>query len=305
MGEVKQSIYGRDKLNEIVEIFIRELEEGVPCWTKPYAGGGAIPIPANYYTHRPYRGINTLVLWHVMQRNGYEFPWFMSYKQALALKANVKKGEKGHQIVYWEMREKDEDADPVTGEVRTYWFTRIYTVFNVSQIQGLKLPAPEPQEPLKDRYKHADDFCKRVGGVKFITRKGCVPSFTPSTSIIEMPPLSDFNNHEEYISTKFHELGHYSQKELSLLENCKFGDHKYAWLELHAELTAAFLGSHFNIQLNKVQHTSYLNHWINALREKPQILWSASTKAQTAYDLLLKLGGEAVPFEQVLTAVNE
>ncbi len=67
-------------------------------------------------------------------------------------------------------------------------------------------------------------------------------------------------------------------------------------------MTAAFLGSYFQIPIHKVQHAVYLNHWVNALREKPQILWSASTKAQQAYDYLLRLGGEQVAFDLPLAA---
>ena len=305
MGEVKQSIYGKDKLNEIVEGFIHQLENGTAPWLRPYAGTGSFAIPENGYTKRPYRGINTLVLWDVMQRKGYESNQFMSYKQAAALKGNVRKGEKGVSVIYWEMKENPhQEPDAETGEIKHYWFTRIYTVFNRSQIEGLKV-SQQPDEPLPPElhYKHADEFVRRTG-IKIITRKGSVPCYNTGSDIITMPPLHEFNSQEEYASVKFHEMGHYAQKHLGMIEQCRFGDHKYSWLEIHAEITAAFLGSYFQIPIHKVQHAEYLGHWVNALREKPQILWSASTKAQQAYDYLLRLGGEQVAFDLPL-AVNE
>lgn len=61
---------------------------------------------------------------------------------------------------------------------------------------------------------------------------------------------------------------------------------------------------HFGVPISKVQHAEYLAHWVNALRENPHILHSASTKAQQAYDYLLRLGGEQVAFDMPL-ASNE
>ena len=178
MGEVKQSIYGKDKLNEIVEGFIHQLENGTAPWLRPYAGTGSFAIPENGFTKRPYRGINTLVLWDVMNRKGYESNQFMSYKQAASLKANVRKGEKGVSVIYWEMKENpNQEPDAETGEIKHYWFTRIYTVFSIHQIDGLKLPQ-QPDEPLPPElhYKHADEFVRRTG-IKIITRKGSVPCY--------------------------------------------------------------------------------------------------------------------------------
>ena len=305
MGEVKQSIYGRDKLNEIVEGFICQLENGTAPWLRPYGGTESMAIPENGYTHRPYRGINTLVLWDVMQRKGYESNQFMSYKQAAALKGNVRKGEKGVSVIYWEMKENpNHEPDAETGEIKHYWFTRIYTVFNIAQIEGLKV-SQQSEEPLSQElnYKHADEFVRRTN-IKIITRKGSVPCYNTGSDIITMPPLSEFNSQEEYIQTAFHELAHASgaPHRLDRLQKCKFGDHVYAFEELTADLTAAFLGAHFQVEIHKVQHAEYLNHWINALREKPQILWSAAAKSQSAYDYLLRLGGEQVAFDLPLAA---
>jgi len=306
-GEVKKSIYGKDKLNEMVEVFIHQLEQGVPCWVKPYSGGGQWRIPQNYLTRRNYRGLNVLHLWGVMEENGYESPYFLSYKQARQMNAHVKKGAKGHQIIFWEMKERKEaEANEETGEISHYWFTRVYTVFHVSQVEGLNVPEVEKELPAAFNYKHADEFVRRTG-IRCLIRAGAVPSYSVSKDLIIMPPLREFNSQEEYIQAKLHELGHASgaKERLNRLEQCKFGDQIYAFEELTVELCAAFLGAHLGVPIRKVQHAEYLKHWIDALRAKPQILWSASTKAQSAFDYLLRLGGEEVPFEQVPMAVNQ
>lgn len=306
-GEVKKSIYGRDKLNEMVEVFIRQLEERVPCWVKPYSGNGQWGIPKNYYTRRQYRGLNVWWLWAVMEQHGYELPYFLSFKQAMQLGAHVKKGQKGHQVIFWELKER-ETAEPneETGEINHYWFTRVYTVFHVSQVEGLTMPEMSQAEAKGDGYKCVDEFVRRTG-VKCLTRSGAIPAYSVGKDVIVMPPIREFNSREEYAAAKLHELGHASgaKHRLNRLELCKFGDQVYAFEELTVELCSSFLGAHFGVPLKKVQHAEYLNHWVNALRAKPQILWSAATKAQQAYDYLLRLGGEEVPFEQVPLAANE
>jgi hypothetical protein len=64
-------------------------------WEKPwktprYAGG---PFPRNFYTGKPYRGINVLLLWS----SEYSSQFWLTFKQAQASKGNVRKGEHGTQ----------------------------------------------------------------------------------------------------------------------------------------------------------------------------------------------------------------
>lgn len=302
-GEVKKSIYGRDKLNEIVEVFINQLESGTAPWIRPYEGNGAFTIPQNFYTKRQYRGLNNIVLWDAMNRNGYQIAEFLSYKQAVQLGGHVRKGERGVQVIYFEMREKDKEPDESTGEIQHYFWTKVYTVFNVAQIEGLKVAPQEDPLPLDYRYKHADEFVRRTG-IRIVTRKGSIPSYNVKTDIVTMPPLKEFCDQDQYVSTKFHEISHYAQNHLDMVKQCRFGDNTYAWLEICAEISSALLGAYFGIPIHKCQHPEYLNHWISALREKPQILWSASAKAQQCYDYLLKLGGEQIASPLPL-AVNE
>lgn len=301
---VKQSNYGNQILSNIVQTFIDQLEQGTPPWIRPYSGTETFSLPKNYATRRPYRGINILQLLNAMDRHGYDSPYFISYKQAALLGYHVRKGEKGHQVIYFDMREKEESQpDEQSGEVKVYWFTRVYTVFHISQVEGLEPPQRE-DIPQATRYKQATQFIKDTG-IKVITKGGVIPSYNTKSDIITLPRIKEFTNEEEYIACAYHELVHASgaKHRLDRLEQCRYGDHKYAFEELTAELGAAFLGAHFQIPIHKIQHAEYLNHWVKALKDKPSILWSASAKAQSAYDYLLRLAGQVVPFEQV--AVNQ
>ena len=58
-------------------------------WKAPRFAGG--PFPRKFYTDKPYRGINVLLLWPC----DYSSPFWLTFKQAQALKGNVRKGEHG------------------------------------------------------------------------------------------------------------------------------------------------------------------------------------------------------------------
>lgn len=47
-----------------------------------------------------YQGINVIVLWAEAMAKGYSAPIWMTFRQALALGANVRKGEKESLVVY-------------------------------------------------------------------------------------------------------------------------------------------------------------------------------------------------------------
>jgi antirestriction protein ArdC len=53
------------------------------------------PFPHNFYTGKPYRGINVLLLWS----SEYNSPFWLTFKQAQALKGSVRKGEHGPSMI--------------------------------------------------------------------------------------------------------------------------------------------------------------------------------------------------------------
>ena len=97
MPASKPDIYTR-----ITNTIVASLEKGVRPWLKPWnaehaEGRITRPLRANGI---PYRGINVVMLWSAAMANGYAAPQWMTFKQALELDANVRKGEQGTQVVY-------------------------------------------------------------------------------------------------------------------------------------------------------------------------------------------------------------
>jgi antirestriction protein ArdC len=127
------------------------LERGVRPWIKPWddiAPPDALVLPLRS-CGTPYRGINIIALWAASLESGFRSRHWFTFKQALAMKACVRKGERGSFVVYYtELGDKSEgDGKPSpaprstganggeTGETRR--ILRGYTVFNADQIEGL------------------------------------------------------------------------------------------------------------------------------------------------------------------------
>jgi antirestriction protein ArdC len=108
-----------DVYQKITDQIVAALESGVRPWHQPWkaehsAGRITRPLRGNGI---PYQGINVLMLWSAAIEKGYAAPIWMTFKQALDLKANVRKGEHGSLVVYadkiirTETTESGEDAE--------------------------------------------------------------------------------------------------------------------------------------------------------------------------------------------------
>ena len=74
---------------------IEQLKQGTAPFQKPWSPEMGSDLPYNHSTGNYYRGGNALAL--MMQH--YDDPRWMTYKQAQAVGAQVRKGEKGTQLV--------------------------------------------------------------------------------------------------------------------------------------------------------------------------------------------------------------
>ncbi|MBV8820416.1 MAG: ArdC family protein, partial [Acidobacteriaceae bacterium] len=147
----------RDFRQEVTDRIVNMLEEGVAPWQKPWEPGRAsVGMPTNPTTDKTYRGGNAIHLMATGLRKGYEDPRWMTYKQAADQGWQVRKGEKGTQIEFWEVkpytRQRDNQEQPEGGDDRSSesksrgsrLIHRVYTVFNAKQIDGI--PAYKSKE---------------------------------------------------------------------------------------------------------------------------------------------------------------
>jgi antirestriction protein ArdC len=174
----------KELYQSVTEAIIKELESGAVPWTKPWRNNPAAigVMPQNPATGHGYRGINVPLLWHAQHKNNWPTPGFMTYRQAILLGGQVRKGEKGTIIVFTKLlRVKDtEDEEKKLGMLRTY------VVFNNAQIEGLpphKAPEPHQVSPF-------------IEATKADIRYGSQPMYVPSKDFIAMPAKDDFKGRE-------------------------------------------------------------------------------------------------------------
>src|SRR6202035_5137597 len=126
----------RDLSAEVSARIVAELEAGAAPWVKPWSATPGANTPRNAVSNRPYSGCNVVLLW-MAQAAGYRTPRYLTFKQALELGGNVRKGEHGTKVYFvkqLQVREKGTDDEDAT---RIVPMMREYTVFNVDQCEGL------------------------------------------------------------------------------------------------------------------------------------------------------------------------
>ena len=128
---------------EITDRIIAELEAGRVPWVQPWgteAAKAPLGMPKNAATGRRYSGINVLILWGAVIASGYPGQSWLTFRQALSLGANVRRGEHGTTVVYAD-RFVPEDARKRavdTGEEpQAIPFLKRFTVFNLAQCENL------------------------------------------------------------------------------------------------------------------------------------------------------------------------
>src|SRR5271154_6544533 len=95
-GQDRTSLY-----DEITDKIIAELEAGRVPWVQPWGTAAAkapLAMPKNAATERRYSGINVLILWDAVIRRGFAGQGWLTFRQALGLGGNVRKGERGTTI---------------------------------------------------------------------------------------------------------------------------------------------------------------------------------------------------------------
>ena len=287
----------QDICEQITAAIITELEKGVMPWSKPWAGLGAPVMPRRHAGER-YRGINILILWGKAEAAGYRAPHWMTFKQALEYGGNVRKGEKGTQIVYTNRVTKFETNEVGEDVERSFGFLKSYTVFNVEQIDNL--PAKFAlKEPIVTDTPDAKDWTACAAPLAWfeaipaeVIHRGDKAFYILSLDRIELPERDNFFSPSAYFSTRGHETTHWTKAETRLNRDfgmSRFGDAAYAMEELVAELGAAFTMAELGlVPAIREDHAPYIAHWLVALKNDSKAILTAAAKASDALEVMSK-----------------
>lgn len=291
----------RDFRQEVTDNIVALLEKGVAPWQKPWDAQSHLAMPVNPTTDRAYRGGNAIHLLALGLQRNYEDPRWMTYKQASERGWQVKRGEKGTQIEFWDVKplqdgskqvsSKDNDQskadDPGSRLVH-----RVYTVFNARQIDGIPALATRERQPFE--VAAAGERILKNSGASIAHDQADRAFYDRRKDEIHLPPQQAFKDAAGYYGTALHELGHWTGHpsrldRWTLTENYRFGDTKYAKEELRAELASVFIAAEKGIPHEPQNHAAYVGSWIQALKQDKNEIFRAAHDASKAADLLLSL----------------
>lgn len=288
-GQDRASLY-----DEITGKIIAELEAGRVPWVQPWgttAAKAPLAMPRNASTSRQYSGINVLILWGAVIEHGFPGQSWLTFRQALALGGNVRKGERGTTVVYADRFVPDDEkrrAREAGEEAQAIPFLKRFTVFNTAQCENLPegiaaaVPPPPPGliEPRVEALIRATGVDFRIGGNRAF--------YVPALDYVQVPPPQAYFEPINWHRTALHELGHATGHPSRLGRDMtgSFGTKKYAFEELVAEMNAAFCCASLGI-VPTVRHADYIGSWLEVLREDNRAIVRAASQASKAADWLL------------------
>ena len=236
-GSDRTSLY-----DEITAKIIGELDAGRVPWVQPWGTAAAkapLAMPKNAATGRSYSGINVLILWGAVIQHGFPGQSWLTFRQALSLGGNVRKGEHGTTVVYADRFIPDDEKKRAreTGEdAHAIPFLKRFTVFNAAQCEGLPedvvtaAPPPPPGliEPKVEALIQATGIDFRIGGNRAY--------YVPAHDYVQVPPPNAYFEPINWHRTALHEMGHATGHASRLGRDFSgsFGTKKYAFEELVA-----------------------------------------------------------------------
>jgi antirestriction protein ArdC len=291
MSEVlsKPTIY-----ESVTASIVAAVEAGTGRFQRPWhAPGLTMPLNASTFAH--YRGVNILGLWIEATARGYATSQWASYKQWQGLGAQVRKGERGTQIVFYKRLEEEPTQAEDHTDNRLRFVAKASHVFNAQQVDGFTLPPDDRPTPF-EAHRQSEAFIAAVGAK--IEHGFRAARYRHDLDNIEMPARSWFVGSdtrsplEAYYGVLLHELTHWTgpMHRLDRDMGKRFGDDAYAMEELVAELGAAFACSALGISSEpRPDHAAYVSSWLTVLKRDPKAIFTAASKAQEAFEHLAYL----------------
>ena len=300
--EVKMA--GNTKMREeMVREFIKCLSEETIPWHMAWS----TDRPVNAVTNTRYRGINKMWLSFIQKMEGWEDPRWCTFKQASNKGWKIIKGSKGTPVEFWslydtqkkkkisyaEARELEENLTPEEYDKRIRLVSRVYSVFNAEQIDGISKYEAKKYDLDTERIMHIRDNLINNMNVGY-SEEGDKAFYNPKHDRIVIPEMDRFETEYDYMATLLHEAGH-ATGHISRLNRQianMFGSPEYAKEELRAEISSAFtaqaVGITYEQNSHMENHKAYIQSWISALKNNPNELFLAIKDAEKISDYLIE-----------------
>ena len=286
---------------EVTDRIIKQLENGIIPWRKPWRMAGVTikgandlrKVAFNRVTKTAYSALNQMLLTRAGE--------YATFKQWQDLGGKVKKGAKAEIVVFWKwidtVTKADDQSEGEEEKLISIPYLRYYQVFHIDDVDGVKpltfdeINEPTEFDPEEQAEKVMNTFSERE---KIEIRYGGNSAFySPTLDFIQLPQRFQFGEKAgEFYSTAFHEIVHStgSWKRLGRLEDDHhFGGEKYSKEELVAEIGAAGMLNLLNLETESTFKNSvaYIRSWGEVLKNDNKMIIQASSKAEKAVRYIL------------------
>ena len=198
---------------DITRSILTQLEAGTVPWVQPWTstGGSTAGMPVNASSKRLYSGINILILWNAAAKSGFCSNTWLTFRQALELGGNVRKGSTGTTVVYADRFTPDDEKRRAaeSGEVAgSIPFLKRFTLFNTEQCErlpdgcGVAAPPRDPDLiiPEVEALIKATGVDFRIGGPRAF--------YHPIEDFVQVPRPEDYFEPINWHRTALHEISH-------------------------------------------------------------------------------------------------
>ncbi len=270
---------------------LQQLQEGTVPWHKPWSGIGSGAY--SHTTGKPYSLLNQLLLGKPGE--------YITYTQCLKEGGYVRKGEKGSFVAWYKKLERTQTNEDGEDEPYSVPHLVYHTVFHIDQCEGIEQKYSPESLPAVT----ADEDTEYLVA-SFFDRTGCTlvqenqprASYNRILDRVLMPLRDQFVSPPAYYGTMFHEMAHATGHESRLNRDfgTKFGNDDYSREELVAEITAAAALATIGMETGATVENSaaYIQSWLTALRNDPQMIVWAASRAQKALSIVLNMDEEEV-----------
>lgn len=302
MATKKEEKPKRDFRQDLTEQIITLIEQGAAPWQKPWnpdVASAFLEMPHNATTGRAYRGGNSFGLMARAHTMGSDDPRWCTYKQANAEGWQVRKGEKGTGVEYWQFEKEEDRLNPATGRTEKIKVKlenpHVFyaTVFHASQLDGIPAYKPRERPDGWNPVEEADRILANSGARIFHDQQDTA-YYDPTQDDVHLPPREAFPQPLDYYEVAMHELGHWTGHPDRLNRDLSgsFGSESYAREELRAQMASLYLSAELGVPFNPERHAAYQASWVKVLNEDKNEIFRAARDAEIMADYVIDLARE-------------
>ncbi len=271
---------------KVIEVIQKYMDEETLIWHKPFLTA----CQANLKSKNEYQGINRLTTGLASYFEGYQSPYWATFKQIRELGGELKNARgQGVPIIFYKKIESEEDEDD--GEKR---FVASHSfVFNLDLVEGIDEPVVENNNSIEKNLESERVISNYVSRSRVNVSTGS-PCYIPAIDTVRIPSLGSFDSVDEYYSTFFHELAHSTGHETRLArfktDAEKFGGKEdYSKEEVVAEYTSAMLCQECGVDNEALvkNQAAYIQGWNKYISTNGSEFIAAVSQAYKARNFVL------------------